>query len=254
MAQPPTDEGNLPITNTLFPPPPSYYKAFTEANVARHVELRTARGKERALPEFDSDVPIGSERQLNDEEEKELARLEGDLEKPRVACIDEDGRWMCYGQMYTTEPSIPTAASLNIPPLIDHDEPPQTSLPPLLHSFLHTLLLLIDALTNTARIPGELEEKGWAHEGDQYIQHLTNLAATMMVSANQLRGVQAEATLVLLMEKQLAVRREQTAALRSKCQSIASSVRALKAASAATAGHEEPTREIPSGTPATIEV
>jgi hypothetical protein len=35
-----------------------------------------------------------------------------------------------------------------------------------------------------------------------------------MVSANQLRGVQAEATLVLLMEKQLAIRREQTKALR----------------------------------------
>ena len=92
---------------------------------------------------------------------------------------------------FQTVPSIPTASSLNIPPLIDPAEPPGTSLPPLLHSFLHTLLLLIEALTNTARNPGELKEKGWAHEGDQYIQHLTNLAATMMVSANQLRGVQA---------------------------------------------------------------
>lgn len=36
----------------------------------------------------------------------------------------------------------------------------------------------------------------------------------MMVSANQLRGVQAEATLVMLMEKQLAERRAQTAKLR----------------------------------------
>lgn len=40
-------------------------------------------------------------------------------------------------------------------------------MPLLLHSFLHTILLLLDVLTNTARNPGELEEKGWAHEGDQ---------------------------------------------------------------------------------------
>lgn len=73
---------------------------------------------------------------------------------------------------------------------MDPDEPPQTSLPPLLHSFLHTLLLLVDSLTTTARTPGEFEASPWGHQGDQYIQHLSNLAATMMVSANQLRGVQ----------------------------------------------------------------
>jgi mediator of RNA polymerase II transcription subunit 7 len=50
---------------------------------------------------------------------------------------------------------------------VDPNETPQEALPPLLHSFLHTLLLLVDALTNTARNPGEMAEKGWAHEGDQ---------------------------------------------------------------------------------------
>ena len=77
-----------------------------------------------------------------------------------------------------------------MPKLIDSNESPKTSLPPLLFSFLHTLLLLIDSLTNTAQTPDELFDKGWAHEGDQYIQHLVNLAGIMMVSANQLRGVQ----------------------------------------------------------------
>lgn len=48
----------------------------------------------------------------------------------------------------------------------------------------------------------------------QYIQHMTNLSATMMVSVNQLRSVQAEATLVMLMEAQLAERRAQTAQMR----------------------------------------
>lgn len=43
---------------------------------------------------------------------------------------------------------------------------------------------------------------------------MTNISANMMVAANQLREMQAESTLVLLMEKQLATRREQTEALR----------------------------------------
>lgn len=52
-------------------------------------------------------------------------------------------------------------------PLFDINEPPQTSLTPLLNSFLHTLLKLVDTLTNSARPPHELAERGWAHEGDQ---------------------------------------------------------------------------------------
>ncbi len=215
-AQQRPDESNLQIANTLFPPPPAYYKAFTETNLSRYGELRSAKGKERAHPQPELGDSMIEARGSSDDEIKELEKLGGEMEKPRVDWIREDGRWMCFGQMHTvgvtssvevrlvyeftrlcelqTEPNIPTAASLGIPPLIDPDEPPQTSLPPLLRSFLHTLLLLVDNLTNTPRVPGELMEKGWAHEGDQYIQHLSNLAARMMVSANQLRGVQASWT------------------------------------------------------------
>jgi mediator of RNA polymerase II transcription subunit 7 len=44
---------------------------------------------------------------------------------------------------------------------------------------------------------------------------MSNLAATIMVTANTHREAQAEATLVLLMEKQVETRRAQTEALRS---------------------------------------
>ena len=93
------------------------------------------------------------------------------------------------------EARIPTASDIGLPTWVDPDKPPQETLPPVLHSFLHTFLLLLDTLTNTARIPGELEQMGWAHEGDQYVQHMSNLAATMMVSANQLRDVQVRVSL-----------------------------------------------------------
>lgn len=58
----------------------------------------------------------------------------------------------------------------------------------------------MDVLTGTSRVPDELERMGRASQGDQYIQHLSNLAATMMVSANQLRGVQVSATTLLRVE------------------------------------------------------
>ena len=66
-----------------------------------------------------------------------------------------------------THPRIPTPADIGLTSLLDPDESPQTALKPLLHSFLHTLLLLIDVLTSSARPPHELAERGWGHEGDQ---------------------------------------------------------------------------------------
>lgn len=44
---------------------------------------------------------------------------------------------------------------------------------------------------------------------------MTNLSANMMVASNQLRSAQSEATLVLLMEKELEERKKQTEKLRS---------------------------------------
>ncbi|TXT10636.1 hypothetical protein VHUM_02141 [Vanrija humicola] len=195
-------EAGVPITNTLFPPPPGYYKAFTPAALERLAQL-----------EVSTEAPAPAE-------PGELEALETSLRPPRTDWVLEDGRWMLFGQMYTAKPHIATAREIGLPALVADPvstggDAERAALPVLLQSFLHTLLALLDVLTGTARIPGELELTGRASEGDQYIQHLSNLAATMMISANQLRGVQAEATLVMLMEKQLAERRDQTAKLRA---------------------------------------
>ncbi|OWZ27161.1 hypothetical protein C343_06331 [Cryptococcus neoformans C23] len=251
-------EAALPITNTLFPPPPPYFQAFTDEAVERYEALTgkslfandpKGKSKEKEKNSDDKDMSVDSRiEDLTEEEQNEKLELEGKLGKPRADWINEDGRWMCFGTMYTvsisnfvlcdnytvlistlkTEPVIPTAQSIGLPPFIDPAAEPQESLPPLLHSFLHTLLLLLDTLTMTARSPNELAAAGWASEGDQYIQHLTNLSANMMVASNQLRSAQSEATLVLLMEKELEERKKQTEKLRSKCKEIASGIRALK--------------------------
>ncbi|KGB78999.1 hypothetical protein I307_02801 [Cryptococcus deuterogattii 99/473] len=231
-------EAALPITNTLFPPPPPYFQAFTDEAIERYEALtgksllvNDQRDKSKGEKEKQDDRDIRMDSRMEDlteEEQNEKLELERTLGRPRADWVIEDGRWMCFGTMYTTEPVIPTAQSIGLPPFVDPAAEPQESLPPLLHSFLHTLLLLLDTLTMTARTPNELAAAGWASEGDQYIQHLTNLSANMMVASNQLRSAQSEATLVLLMEKELEERRKQTEKLRSKCKEIASGIRALK--------------------------
>jgi mediator of RNA polymerase II transcription subunit 7 len=191
----PQEEANVPITNTLFPPPPDFYKAYTDDNLRRSLQLRggpsfTSKARAGAATASEVDVDVdglaASDAELNDEQRQELTGLRALLDKPRADWVREEGKWMSFGEIYTvgshirmfpkpclvhdspqTEPKIPTAESIGLPRFVDPDEEPQTSFPPLLHSFLHTLLLLLDVLTNTARIPGELEEKGWAHEGDQ---------------------------------------------------------------------------------------
>ncbi|WVQ82483.1 hypothetical protein IAT38_004612 [Cryptococcus sp. DSM 104549] len=243
----PQQEAALPITNTLFPPPPPFFQAYTDDAVARYERLTGAtpgasvgrdkgKGKGKEVGKEDgsaAEMEVDGGGADGEEGEKELREK---LDPPRADWVNEDGRWMCFGTMYTTEPSIPTAQSIGLAPFVDPAAPPQESLPPLLHSFLHTLLLLIDALTQTARTPDELMAAGRASEGDQYIQHLTNLTANMMVASNQLRSAQSEATLVLLMEKELEERRRQTEALRAKCREIAIGIKALRGVQEAAAG------------------
>lgn len=72
------DNGNLPITNTLFPPPPDYYTAYTSENVAEWDSRR-----DEALSGGSAEA--GPSR----------------LDKPREDWVREEGRWMCFGQMYT---------------------------------------------------------------------------------------------------------------------------------------------------------
>lgn len=190
-------EAALPITNTLFPPPPPYFQAFTDEAIERYEALtgksllvndRRDKSKGEKEKQDDRDIRMDSRMEdLTEEEQNEKLELERTLGRPRADWVIEDGRWMCFGTMYTvsissfalcgnqsvlifvleTEPVIPTAQSIGLPPFVDPAAEPQESLPPLLHSFLHTLLLLLDTLTMTARTPNELAAAGWASEGDQ---------------------------------------------------------------------------------------
>lgn len=207
-------EAALPITNTLFPPPPPYFQAFTDEAIERYEALTgkslfvndpKGKSKEKEKNSDDKDMSVDSRiEDLTEEEQNEKLELEGKLGKPRADWINEDGRWMCFGTMYTvsisnfvlcdnytvlistlkTEPVIPAAQSIGLPPFIDPAAEPQESLPPLLHSFLHTLLLLLDTLTMTARTPNELAAAGWASEGDQVRAYSSFLPLKVLLNKN----------------------------------------------------------------------
>ncbi|WVW82559.1 hypothetical protein I302_104570 [Kwoniella bestiolae CBS 10118] len=228
MSPHPTQEAPLPITNTLFPPPPAYWQSFTDHNIERYEALSGSSFNEPgpSSKATNGDIQVD----LSEEEKRELEELKVRLDKPKAQWVEEDGRWMCFGNLFSTKPTIPSIKDIGLPPLFQTTSEPNEALPNLLSSFLHTVLLLLDVLMNSARTPDEMMHAGWAHEGDQYIQHLSNLSASMMIHSNSLRKMQSEATLILMMEREIEERKKQTEMMRRKCKEISMNIRRLKAA------------------------
>ena len=131
------DEAGLGIANTLYPPPPDYYKAYTTEILERLAELRgepSGTNKGRGLSSDNAgDEPDGerSSMAMGSDEANELAELEGKLHKPRADWVNQDGRWMCFGQMYTVSlASWHGAYASNSSTLSSHD---QCAVLPLIH-------------------------------------------------------------------------------------------------------------------------
>jgi len=85
------------ITNTLFPPPPEFYKQFTDENVARYEALIENEAGPSRSPRTSSPGRV----QLGADEREELERLRASLQPPRADWIEEEGRWVTFGEMHT---------------------------------------------------------------------------------------------------------------------------------------------------------
>lgn len=94
------------LVNTLFPPPPAFYQQFTTANLTRYASLAGPSGtsKNRALPTSTPEHVANGER--SSEEEEEYQTLRSTLEPPRADWVEEDGRWKCFGEVYTVYPLL----------------------------------------------------------------------------------------------------------------------------------------------------
>ena len=92
-AQEPTAQ----ITNTLFPPPPEFFKQFTDENLARYEELTS----NEAGPSKSPRAATAARTELDSEEREELGRLRASLAPPSSDWIEEEGRWVTFGEMST---------------------------------------------------------------------------------------------------------------------------------------------------------
>ena len=90
------------ITNTLFPPPPEFYKQFTDKNVARYQALQENEAGPSRSPRAGSPSRV----ELEPQEREELERLRSSLQPPRADWIEEEGRWVTFGEMHTVRIAI----------------------------------------------------------------------------------------------------------------------------------------------------
>lgn len=121
-----TMASGVPITNTLFPPPPGYYKAFTPDAVARYAALRGDNNG--AGPSSSTDAAGASDSAAGPSEPAvaepgEMEELAAAMEPPRADWVLEEGRWMLFGQMYTVRIGVSSAPSwpplgLSSPPIL----------------------------------------------------------------------------------------------------------------------------------------
>ena len=105
MAETPQDQAQPQnaqpeLTNTLFPPPPAHYKAFTSANIARHAALAGPSGTSKNRGDASDSAPE-AQTGPGEEEAKEFKLLSAGLQPPRVDWVLEEGRWKCFGETYT---------------------------------------------------------------------------------------------------------------------------------------------------------
>lgn len=94
-----SNDDNLQITNTVFPPPPAYYKAYTNANLTKYALAESSgTSKQKGLSPVDVS-PEGPE-DVEDGEVGGMDELRKMLEKPNVEWVKEEGKWMCFGKEY----------------------------------------------------------------------------------------------------------------------------------------------------------
>ena len=113
-----TQEPQAQITNTLFPPPPEFYKQFTHERVARYAELTNSEAGPSRSPRG---IPVSAEREeLSTEERQEMEGLRVALQPPRSDWVEEEGRWVTFGELSTVSWLFMLVTFDYMPRLRDH--------------------------------------------------------------------------------------------------------------------------------------
>ncbi|KAI0066476.1 hypothetical protein BV25DRAFT_1383766 [Artomyces pyxidatus] len=200
-----------------FPSPPSHYTNYTSHNL-KLLSLLRERTAELG------DGPVNQHGILSDQPDVPDWPLT-DLEKPRVDWIQDEGHYNVFGDTWFLKETIPSLAEMGGHQLYPEDLAVDRR--PALLSILRSMLVTYSALLGSLLAPPTLDaaaQPQWQRE----VEWITVLAQNIMAAANDLRPVQARASLELMMRRQLELRREETKAIHDKCDSLETQLAELR--------------------------
>jgi mediator of RNA polymerase II transcription subunit 7 len=211
------DEQEAELRNP-FPSPPSHYINFTTHNLKLLSLL-----KERAEGQETSET--AQNEILSDQSDVPDWPLTS-LEKPRVDWIKEDGYYNIFGDTWFLKETIPSLGEVGGHQLYPQDAAADRR--PALLYILKSMLVTYSSFLSALLAPPPSTTSPTPPEWHRQVDWITTLAQNVMAAANDLRPVQARASLELMMKRQLELRKEETRAIHEKCDSLEAQLSRLR--------------------------
>ncbi|KAJ1310131.1 hypothetical protein OPQ81_006876 [Rhizoctonia solani] len=221
---------------STFPTPPAHYIRYTNANLQLLNQLKAKLGPD-APPHHPAsdDLPypdIQAIRQQHNllpdaRDVPDWDLLE--LQPPRVDWIVEEGGYSTFGDHWAIPERQPTVEEIGMRQLYPAD--PNVDRRPYLQQLLHTLLHnhfeMLGALLDPPPIPTQADPEpkpAWL----RLTEWTEVVGVNMIMAVNDLRSLQARATLEGMMETQVRNRRDDARAINERCNAIETMLERLK--------------------------
>ncbi|KAF8710823.1 RNA polymerase II transcription subunit 19, partial [Rhizoctonia solani] len=221
---------------STFPTPPAHYVRYTSSNLQLLSQLKTKLGSD--APSYhpaSDDLPYPDVQAIR-QQHNLLSDARGvpdwdllELQPPRVDWIVEEGGYSTFGEQWSIPERQPTVEEIGVRQLYPAD--PNVDRRPYLQQLLHTLLHnhfeMLGALLEAPPIPTQADPEptpAWLR-----LTEWTEIAGVNMIMAvNDLRSLQARATLEGMMETQVRNRRDDARAINERCDAIEAMLEKLK--------------------------
>ncbi|KLO20730.1 hypothetical protein SCHPADRAFT_897990 [Schizopora paradoxa] len=212
------DEEETELRNP-FPSPPSHYSNYTSHNLKLLTLLRERQTEDIGETQNDQKQVLADQ---NDIPDWPLTQLE----KPRADWILEDGQYNVFGDTWFVKETIPSLGELGGQQLYPADTTIDRR--PALLSILRSLLSSYSSLLKSLLAPPPSAVSNEPPEWQGHVEWMTVMAQNIMSAANDLRPVQARYNLEAMMKRQLGLRKQETAAIHSKCDELQQKLQVLK--------------------------
>ncbi|KAI9461170.1 MED7 protein-domain-containing protein [Russula earlei] len=211
------DEQEAELRNP-FPSPPSHYINYSAHNLKLLSLLRERAEGRNALEPRQNEI-------LSDQTDVPEWPLTL-LEKPRADWIHEEGYYNVFGDTWFLKETIPSLGEQGGHQLLPEDVAADRR--PALLSILKSMLVTYSSFLGAMLAPPSSVPSSAPPEWQRQVEWITVLAQNIMAAANDLRPVQARASLELMMKRQLELRREETITIHARCDSLEAQLAQLR--------------------------